>query len=163
MACVPTLALLLLVNFQGNVLDNAGANAFPPSANNPIIGQSLNSPIADSLNQQWRFIPQAGNSSYIIANGISGGNAAFVSYPAAGNPGPFDALFAQAVTQLNQSQALVFEVECTGSTTGIIIETLGGNVLTAWPTEAGSTTSPVTYDCSQNFMTSRNFDPGPSI
>ncbi|KAJ7094277.1 hypothetical protein C8R44DRAFT_860412 [Mycena epipterygia] len=146
MACVPQLALLFLANFQGHVLDNANANTFAPSANNPIITTGLNPAI--SLNQQWQFIPQAGNTTFIIANGVNGGNAAFLSYPGAGTPGPLRPGFSQAVTQLTQSQALVFEVECssTVSNAGVIRETLGGNVLTAWSTGDGSSITPVTYE-----------------
>ncbi|KAJ7094275.1 hypothetical protein C8R44DRAFT_749470 [Mycena epipterygia] len=123
-------------------------NTYGPSANNPVIGQAMNA--APSLNQQWSFLPPGvfnESTDYFIVNGVSGGNGTFLSYPGAGTLGPLRLVFPQAVTQLSKREALIYEVECssTVSNVGIIKETYGGNVLTAWPTEEASTITPVTY------------------
>ncbi|KAJ6565021.1 hypothetical protein DFH09DRAFT_475258 [Mycena vulgaris] len=146
MVCVP-LQFVFLVDFQGHVLDNSRANTFPPSANNVIIGQTLNSPL--TANQQWLFEPVGGTGTFAIANGALDANTAFVSYPAA-SARPQLPFFAQAATQIARSEALIFKVECNSTVpnAGVIRETVSGNVLTAWHADpaGGSTTTPVTYE-----------------
>ncbi|KAJ7909929.1 hypothetical protein B0H13DRAFT_1877244 [Mycena leptocephala] len=140
MACVPK-NLTFLFDFQQNVLDNARANALPPSTNNPVISQFLNSPI--SLNQQWIFHPATSLSTFIIGNGVSGGNAALLSYPAATEKQLSS--FSQAATQLTSSEAVIFEVNCTSTNTGFIIDSVFNLALTSWATQTGETTTPIQF------------------
>ncbi|KAJ7914529.1 hypothetical protein B0H13DRAFT_2324799 [Mycena leptocephala] len=146
MTCVPK-GLTFIVDFEGNTLDNSFANAFPPSANNPVITNFLNIPL--TLNQQWIFHPITNNSivsNYTIANGVSGGNTAFLSYPCTAE-GHLKR-FSQAATQLTFPEAVNFTVNCnplTGDSVSII-DTVFNLALTSWGRQNASMFAPVTYE-----------------
>ncbi|KAJ7195323.1 hypothetical protein GGX14DRAFT_575640 [Mycena pura] len=121
-----------------NVLDNSNSGTV---ANNPVISQIFNSP--ETFNQQWQFNLNATTGFYTIGNGVSGGNALFLSYPAATTPNMLKT-FDQASMQLG-GQALNFIVDCTGSNTAFILDAVFETALTSWAQES-STITPVTYE-----------------
>ncbi|KAF8215243.1 hypothetical protein K438DRAFT_1955235 [Mycena galopus ATCC 62051] len=142
MACVLLLkTLMILSDFQGNLLDNSFASPkIPPSANNAVIGQSPNSP-ATGTGQQWMW--QTANATlgtFSIQNAVNG---VWLSYPGATNPNQL-ASFVGATTQLSQSQALEFKLDCSENST-FITEWECGFALTSWPAVVKQPTTPVTY------------------
>ncbi|KAJ7444307.1 hypothetical protein FB451DRAFT_1189633 [Mycena latifolia] len=131
-ACIAQ-TLLLIMNFQGHVLDVA--NSVGP----PIIGQTPNSP-ALTDNQKWDPIPISGD--YIFQAALGNKPPFFLSYAvsARGN----SSLFAQATA----GGSTQFVVNCVNNTAGYIIEPTSGAALTGWPAESGSTITPVHYHSS---------------
>ncbi|KAJ6545823.1 hypothetical protein DFH09DRAFT_655475 [Mycena vulgaris] len=136
--------LLLIMNFQGHVLDVA--NSVGP----PVIGQTPNSP-APSNNQKvsscvllsWDPIPISGD--YIFQAALGNKPPFFLSY--AGSAGGSSSLFAQATAPGGSTQ---FVVNCVNKTAGYIIEPTSGAALTSWPAESGSTITPVTFETLTN-------------
>ncbi|KAJ6545202.1 hypothetical protein B0H19DRAFT_1075551 [Mycena capillaripes] len=123
MSCPPQNQPTLLFDFQKNVLNNSNALTTP---NDPLISQVFNSPIsslAQAVNSFHMFpMPMAYffypyPIIFTVANGVNGGNATYLSNPAAtGSDGLKQ--FSQADIQplLN---ALFFQVNCTSATTGL--------------------------------------------
>ncbi|KAF7350201.1 hypothetical protein MVEN_01323100 [Mycena venus] len=134
-ACIAQ-TLLLIMNFQGHVLDVA--NSVGP----PVIGQTPNSP-APTSNQKWDPIPISGN--YIFQAALGNKPPFFLSY--AGSASGSSALFAQATAPGGSTQ---FAVNCVNNTAGYIIEPTSGAALTGWPAESGSTITPVTFETLTN-------------
>ncbi|KAF7344930.1 hypothetical protein MVEN_01655500 [Mycena venus] len=135
---------MILSDFQGNILDNSFANPkFPPIANNAVIGQSPNSP-PTGTGQQWMWrTANATLGTLSIQNAVNG---VWLSYPGATNPDQLSS-FVGATTQLSQSQALAFRLFCSDTENSTYIaERESGFMLTSWPAEIGSPTTPVTYD-----------------
>ncbi|KAJ7197413.1 hypothetical protein GGX14DRAFT_545447 [Mycena pura] len=148
--------LLLIMNFQGHVLDVA--NSVGP----PVIGQTPNLPAptnnqkvrvmhtlspplshTNTLTFQWDPIPISGN--YIFEAALGNKPSFFLSYAGSASGSP--ALFAQATVPGGSTQ---FAVNCVNNTAGYIIEPTSGAALTGWPAESGSTTTPVTFEVLTN-------------
>ncbi|KAJ7277301.1 hypothetical protein C8J57DRAFT_1504129 [Mycena rebaudengoi] len=131
--CVPQ-AFTHIVDFQGNVLDNAFSNAFN---NNPIMGAS-GAAVPAAANQLWQFksvTTTPPSNAFTIVNGAAG--APFLSFAAVpGNP-----RFCQTTVA---TQPRTFTVECVTNTSAII--RAFDMALTTWVTLKGVDFTPVTYE-----------------
>ncbi|KAJ6567690.1 hypothetical protein DFH09DRAFT_1314211 [Mycena vulgaris] len=122
---------LTIVDFQNHAVDNSLGLSLN---NNPVTGNVRQG----SVQQQWTFVttPTPGVFTIQSSSGL------FLSYPAAPNDG---LQWGQAV--LNKFP-LSFNVQTVNPATNSvkIVENTFKVVLTAWPAESGSNTSPLTFE-----------------
>nr|GAT46879.1 predicted protein [Mycena chlorophos] len=133
MSCVPSTTFNLFDSIQNHVLDLANSV-------NPIIGQTLNA--NPTLNQQWSLAPVNGGI-FVLANGVSQevGHTVVMSYDTTAGTSP---QFMQALAATTTS--IAFDVICVTSESAFLFNPSNGLALTAWPAQAGSTISPVTFE-----------------
>ncbi|KAF7337228.1 hypothetical protein MSAN_02275200 [Mycena sanguinolenta] len=125
------LAVVLITNFQGNVLHVA--NDINPTAR-PIV--TMPPAVPTIGNEKWTFVPifDSNDTQFVVQSSQQAqpSQNIFIGYQT-------------AISEFVQASGVgdpIFTLKCINSTAGAMIENFSGNALTAWP----GVSAPVTYE-----------------